>query len=116
MTQTEQSKEFKHIRAVVNKLRSEKPKQYQSTDNVFLTYESIARKQGVYSELVLRILNGKHEVSIQLIEASLKQGEIIPIEKLDEKFGDLLNYLEQYYTMLVDRNNQNKKNASKTIK
>ena len=80
-----------------------KRKEYVRNDDWFHNFNVGAMMTGKLREEVLDGFMLKHIISIQDITNDIKTGKLPPIEVLDEKFGDVINYLLLKKASIIDR-------------
>lgn len=80
-----------------------KGKEYVRNNDLFHNFNVGARITGKLREEVLDGFMLKHIISIADITNDIKKGELPSIEVLDEKFGDVINYLLLKKTSIIDR-------------
>ena len=80
-----------------------KGKEYRRNNNPMHNFETGAKITGASREDVVRMFALKHEISIQDIRNDLKKGILPTKELVDEKFGDIINYLLIEKASILDR-------------
>ncbi len=88
-------------------LQQTKPDEYSTDENVFTTFDAIAKESGLSRFEVLKVLQAKHTISIKLAVNDLLQGEHVNHDYLLEKVGDFINYQMIFFSMLIDRDDDN---------
>jgi len=80
-----------------------KGKEYVRNNDRFHNFNVGAMMTGKLREEVLYGFMLKHIISIQDITNDIKSGKLPSIEVLDEKFGDVINYLLLKKASIIDR-------------
>lgn len=81
-----------------------KGKEYQRNDNPFHVYDTLrAFSPSLSREEIIWGMAAKHFVSIINIREDVKAGNIPTEEMIDEKYGDLINYLLIEKTSILDK-------------
>lgn len=89
-----------------------KAKEYRRNDNPFHNFD-IGVQQSTSNESREEVIWGmarKHWISIQDIRNDVKGGKLPPVEILDEKYGDMINYLILEKASIMDKINKLKTN------
>lgn len=95
-----------------------KGREYRRNDNPLHNFD-VGTQQSTTNETREEVIWGmarKHWISIQDIRNDIKQGQLPSIELLDEKFGDMINYLIIEKASIMDRIKQYEENYEITAK
>ncbi len=84
-----------------------KGKEYRRNDDPLHNFNIGASITGKSREDVIWGFALKHFISIQDIKNDINQGKLPKIEVIDEKYGDLINYLLIEKASIIDKINNN---------
>ena len=89
-------------KSIVNTL-SIKGREYTRNDNPLHNFEVGATMSGQIREKVLYGFALKHLISLADIRNDIEKGKLPSLETIEEKFGDVINYLILEKASLIDR-------------
>lgn len=81
---------------------SKKEKEYAREDRL-QNFKTAARKRGCTPEEALYGMMLKHDVSVSDMVEDVRLGIVPTVERVDEKIGDLINYLILLEALLIER-------------
>ena len=87
----------------IQSVMASKNKEYAKPDNKFHNFEKSGRKQAKTREDALMGMASKHDVSIDDIVEGIRDGKLPTVGLLQEKIGDMCNYLIILEAMVIDR-------------
>jgi len=93
---------FKHCIDTLNK----KQKEYSEGKSVFHVFDQGAYKRRCMREDIIDAFMFKHEISIDSIQEDFKINKFPDIDTINEKFGDIINYLLIKRASFIDRVNK----------
>ena len=79
-----------------------KGKEYRRKNNPYHNFEVGAEKTGQSRIEVLRGFSLKHSISIDDMIEDLENGQLTSIEKVNEKYNDLITYLLIEKSMMIE--------------
>ena len=103
MEQSEFNKLVKETLAEIEQTLITKGSEYVRNSNVFHNFDAGSQRKGIIREKVLDGFLLKHEISIDDMVNDIEENKLPKIEKVNEKFGDLLVYNIIKKISIIDR-------------